>query len=115
MKQEGKNMKECNGCKETMFDGATMCGICRSEDFNQLTIQKPKPKKESKPFFKRAKTPKVDYDTMTDVYRVKSNSSNKTYEIDINDLKKHKGDCLGYRYNQNCKHLDELRQQGVAV
>lgn len=45
----------------------------------------------------------------------KSNPNGKSYIIDINDLRAHKGECLGFRYNPDCNHMKRLRKAGVNI
>lgn len=45
----------------------------------------------------------------------KSNPNGKSYIVDINHLKDHKGECLGFRFNQDCNHLKRLRKAGIDI
>ncbi len=45
----------------------------------------------------------------------KSNPDAKSYVIDLNNLRSHKGECLGYRYNKECNHIKRLKSAGVKI
>lgn len=48
------------------------------------------------------------------LYQVTSKSDpNKSYIIDVNDLKAHKSDCIAYRYGKECNHIKALKKGGI--
>ncbi len=123
-------MKQCSECKVTMFDGAMECGVCNCSDLINLTPPKKVTKAKIVPTKQHmnmdlqkqqiANLVNINSDDVTYLdhkrYEVKSKSNpNITYIVDLNNMKDHKGKCLGYRYSQNCNHLEKLRQAGVAV
>lgn len=121
-------MKQCNQCQVKMFDGAKGCGICGSNDVTQLTpIRKPKRERKFSPKIKKETNEEYDVSQGSKYlgsgvrqvgamsFEVTSKSGNKKYEINLNKMRDHKGDCMGYRYKQDCNHLERLRECGIKV
>jgi len=48
------------------------------------------------------------------LYQILSKSDpNKSYIIDINDIKAHKSDCVAFRYGKECNHIKTLKNAGI--
>lgn len=123
-------MKQCTSCGVTMFDKVTSCGTCNSSDLKQMTpltqvlVVRTKAKKvvrnvihrKSRGTYAQQKASANVTKLSPTLYEVRSKTNaNKSYVINLNDMRDHKGDCLGYRYKQDCNHLKQLREIGVDV